>query len=190
MKSETLITQLKTLKKPFYTVANFILLTGQTPAVAKVALNRLVKNNKLRRLQKNIYVPKDALINYELIAEQLDIESYISFESALSKYGLLDQIPYALTLATVKRSKTITLGNQQITFRKIRKELAGGYILENGLRIATPEKALLDTLYLITRGKIKLSLKELNLSLINKTKFKQLLKKYPAQVKKLCNDFL
>lgn len=190
MKSDILLEQLKTLNKPFYTVADFVLLTGQTPAVAKVALNRLVKNNKLQRLQKNIYTPKDTLINYKQIAQQLNPESYISFESALSKYDILSQIPYALTLATTKRSKIITLGSQEIIFRKIKKELADGYILENGLKIATPEKALLDTLYLIARGKMKISLKELDLSLINKTRLKQLLKKYPPQVKKLCNNLI
>ncbi len=185
MKSEQLIEKLNKYNKSYYTVADIQKIVVQPRAAVLVMLNRLVKSGKIIRLRKNIYLPKDTLVNYELIAQQLESRSYLSFESALARFGILSQIPYAITLATVNRSKKIFLGEQEIVYRKIDKKLFFNYVDENGIRIATPEKALLDMAYLYARGKVSLNINELNSEGINFRKLKALLKKFPKYVKNL-----
>ena len=60
------------------------------------------------------------------------------------------------------------------------KDLFFGYTLDKGIYIAEPEKALLDELYLISRGKRTLDIKELDLGKIDKKKFDQYAKRFPA----------
>ncbi|MFH1522621.1 MAG: hypothetical protein ABIE43_02265 [Patescibacteria group bacterium] len=186
MKSEELIKQLNKYNKAYYTIADIELITGQLNPVVRVLLNRMAKNNKLIRLQKNIYITKEKLINYELIAQQIDSNCYTSFETILSQAGILSQVPYAITLASTKRSKKITLGNQEISYRKIKKSLAFGYYLENNVKTAYPEKALLDTLYLVSRGKLSLSLNELDFSSVNRKRLKNYINKYPKNIREMC----
>jgi len=188
MKSQDLLEKLNKFAKTFYTIADVQLITGQTRPVTRVLLNRLTADEKLIRLARNMYVTREMIVDCELIAQQLDILSYISFETALSRFGILSQIPYAITLATVKKSKTIFLGDRRIIYRKIKEPLFFGYFLENNLKIAYPEKALLDFLYLISRGKIKVSLKEMDFSRVNQTRLNKFIKKYPDSVKKISRE--
>lgn len=190
MKSEQFIIKLKQFNKSFYTLADMQIIVMQSRSVLRVLLSRLVKDGKLLRLQKNIYVLKDKVIDYEFIAAQIDSTSYISFESALSVYGILSQIPYVMTFATAKRSKKITLGSQKIVYRKLKMALINNYVLEKNRKIATPEKAFLDTLYMIDRGKMSLSLTELDLSILNKKKLQILVKIYPKNVQKQVAELL
>jgi len=186
MKSEELIEKLNNLNKAYYTAKDIALITGSAIPVVRVLLNRLVKRGKLIRLQKNIYIIKNKLINNELIAQQINTSSYLSFESALNRAGILSQVPYAITLATTKRSKTITLGGQEVIFRKLKNNLFFGYYLENNLKIAYPEKAFLDTVYLISRGKSKANLAEFDLTKLNRARLKKFINKYPKKVKNIC----
>jgi len=60
-----------------------------------------------------------------------------------------------------------------------------GYQLERGIYIAEPEKALLDQLYLVSRGKRSLSLQELDLRNIDKARFKAYAERFPSYVEPL-----
>lgn len=183
MKSQEIINKLNNFNKSYFTFKDFELMLGKNAESIKTVLNRLVKSKNLTRLARNIYVLPEKIQDFELIAQQLNLFSYISFESALSYYGILSQVPYALILATTKKSKTITLGEKTIIYRRIKKELFFGYSLENNIKLALPEKALADSLYLITRGKLTLPLDELDLSSINKKEMEEILKKYPKSVR-------
>lgn len=182
MKANKLLEALKKINKTFCTVSDVELLTRQPRPQVRVALNRLVKQGELRRLLRDVYILKDQLMNAEIIAEQMDATSYLSFESALARYGIVNQVPYAVTLATAKKSKTLIFENQTVIFRKLAPALAGGYVIENGLRVATPEKALLDLMYLVARGKASQSLDELDVGRINKKTLFSLAKKFPPYV--------
>lgn len=59
-----------------------------------------------------------------------------------------------------------------------RKKILFGFVKIDKFLIATPEKALIDELYFMSKNLRKIYLKDLDLSLINKVKFKKLIKKY------------
>ena len=78
-----------------------------------------------------------------IIASRIVYPSYISFLSALNYYGLSDQTPAKVTLATTKRKK-----RTDYIFATLDKHKFFGYTKINKIIIAEKEKALIDSLYL------------------------------------------
>ena len=124
---------------------------------------------------------KGSFLKYDLrrVANQLYYPSYLSFESALSYYGVLSQVPYTQTFATVKKSKKMVLGGTEVEFTQLKNRLFFGYEIREGFNIARAEKALLDQAYLTARGKRRLSYDGLDLSSINPDRLKKYAQKFP-----------
>jgi len=57
----------------------------------------------------------------EKIAASLYMPNYLSFESSLSRYGILNLIPYTLTFATIRKTKRLTVEGRDVEFRQIKK---------------------------------------------------------------------
>lgn len=187
MKANELLKIIQNINKSFYTVNDFVKLTEQDKKSVQVALNRLVKSGKLIRLRRNMYLSAETNINWNLIAEQLVGECYISFESALSFYNVINQVPYDLTLACLEKPRKIKIGGRDLVFRRLKKEIFGGFVINEKIKIATPEKALLDLVYMSVRGRTSFNFAELDFSVINKAEVNRLLSlySYPKQVKTL-----
>ncbi|MFH1838193.1 MAG: hypothetical protein ABH808_01705 [Candidatus Kuenenbacteria bacterium] len=102
-----------------------------------------------------------------------------AFEYALYYYNLIDQVPSVITSASKTRSKTTTTANWIFEYAKLKKNLFFGYELKDGIYIASPEKALADLMYLMSRGKRMVELDSLEIKKINIKKLKNILKKFP-----------
>lgn len=98
--------------------------------------------------------------------------SYISLESALSNYGILSQFTYTVTSVTTKKTKKLVVEDKEYTYSQIKNELFWGYEKRNNFLIALPEKALLDSLYFLSKGIIDLSLEELDITDIDAQRLK------------------
>jgi hypothetical protein len=72
----------------------------------------------------------------------------------------------------------------------LRSELYFGYTLEQGLYLAEPEKALLDELYLLKRGKASLELSELRLADISQEKLLSYTDRFPPYVQKAVHKLI
>ena len=190
MKTEELIKKMKDFNKSYYTSRDMAALTGQSKKSVLVNLNRLVKAGKLKRLRKDCYLPVGRTVDYELIAQQLDQTSYVSFESALSSYGVLNQVPYSLTMATASRSKQIKLGDRTVIYRRLKKDLMFGYIINNKIKTAEPEKALLDLLYLASRGQGEFNYNEIDLRNLEKRRLKKMAQRFPRYTGKMLSRLL
>jgi hypothetical protein len=125
--------------------------------------------------------PRQATVNAG--ANLLYRPSYLSFESALSRYGILSQIPCTIKLATTRRSKNVTLEGTAVEYRQLRPDLFFGHRINKGLDIAEPEKALLDALYLMKRGRLSLALDELHLSGLSSRILKSYGTRFPRYVR-------
>jgi len=182
------ITLLKKINKAFFTISDFQKILKLKPESVKKALSRMIKKGVIRRFGRNVYVLADKGVDIQQIASQLYAPgAYISFESALSAYGIINQVPYTVTMATYKSPKTRPFLKAEIALRKIKKELFFGYKLIDNMLFAEPEKALLDTLYLRSKGLADLPWEELNLIDISKKKFLAMSKKFPPVVQKEAN---
>lgn len=103
---------------------------------------------------------------------------------------MLNLIPYALTFATTRKTKKISMLNRLVEFRQIKEELFFGFEMIDGIYIATPEKALLDTIYLWSKGKIILNREGLNLKNLSLKMVSKNSKKYPLYVRRKLSEVL
>ena|SRR3990170_6443287 len=175
---------LRGFNKSYFTVADFEKILKMKREVLYVTLNRLVKSRVLVRLKRGVYQPEFQSLELEKTANELYCPSYLSFESALSRYGILSQIPYALTFATTKTTKKQILAGREVEYRQLKDELFFGYKLVEGIYIAESEKAVLDQLYLISKGKIASDTSEWSLVGLDKRRLLQYSKKFPQTVQK------
>lgn len=176
---------LEAIDRPYFTITDLGKIFNLSKEVLYVTCNRLVGGGDIYRLKNNVYALDNSPQNIQKIANVLYFPSYLSCESALALYGILNQIPFTSIFVAKKKSKKLTLGEQVIEYRQIRPALFWGYTLQKDLYIALPEKALLDQLYFVSLGKAKLDFDELNLHELSKTKFLGWAKKFPKPTQKL-----
>lgn len=117
---------------------------------------REVKNGNLIKIVNGLY-ETDSNINGYLLAGSIYGPSYLSFDFALSYYGLIPEKVTAFTSATCNKKKKKSYDNQFGTFLYRDVPVAvyplGVNIIEEKeyvYQIATPEKALCDKLYTLT----------------------------------------
>jgi predicted transcriptional regulator of viral defense system len=179
-----LLKTLKTLNKPFYTIADLERITGLGRNSLYVALKRWVDGGVMERVSQGIYIPMGENFPVEKIAAQLYLPNYLSFESALARHGILNMIPYTLTFATTRKTKKFILREQGVEFRQISSDLFFGFEMKDGIHIAVPEKAFLDQIYFVCRGKASLDLDELNLKNLSSKLIKNSSERFPEYVKR------
>ena len=74
--------------------------------------------------------------------------SYVSLYTALSRRGLITQIPRTIYVVSLGRTRTVLTPVGTYSVHRLPPELFGGYEERDGERMATAEKAVFDTLYL------------------------------------------
>ena len=116
-------------------------------------ISRMKRCGELFSLTRGIYETSGNVPGY-CLAGAIFGPSYLSFDYALSVYGLIPEAVYTYTSATFDKKKAKELENHfgRFTFRDVpNKAYPFGIVIkeENGYlyRIATPEKALCDKLY-------------------------------------------
>jgi predicted transcriptional regulator of viral defense system len=74
--------------------------------------------------------------------------AYVSLWSALARHGLIEQIPRQVSVASLDRSRRIETSVGTFLVHHLAGELFGGFEgTEGSGYLATPEKALFDTVY-------------------------------------------
>ncbi|WP_287155589.1 type IV toxin-antitoxin system AbiEi family antitoxin domain-containing protein, partial [Candidatus Solincola tengchongensis] len=168
MRDIELLEKLRATGKDFFTVSDLKKVTGLERESLYVALSRLSGKGVLRRAARGVYLLPDTYPPAEKIATQLYFPCYLSFESALSRAGVLGLVPYVLTFATPRKTRRLRVLEQVVEYRRLREDLFFGFELAEGYYLARPEKALLDALYLAAYGKGSLPESELDLSLLDR----------------------
>ena len=134
-----------------------VLLRCKDKQVVRNQLNRWVAKGLLIKLRRGIYIlnenDRKIIASRGYIANQLYNPSYISLEYALGFYGLIPERVYDVTSITTKKTLNIknSLGSFVYSHVKLRA-YRGFHALndESGFNffLATPEKAILDFIYL------------------------------------------
>jgi len=127
-----------------------------------IYLSRWAKSGRLARLRKGIYeltYPARRVIPDLYIANKLYSPSYVSMETALSRYGLIPEVAMECVSLTVKTSRNFTNEYGSFVYHSIQPEAFNGYRNENHggfeITIASPEKALVDYFYFKKRKGVK-----------------------------------
>jgi predicted transcriptional regulator of viral defense system len=132
---------------------------------ASVSLARLAASRQVVRLRRGVWA-QPSRVDPLALPEYLTapFPAYVSLQSALYLHGMISQIPamtYAITLARTRRFVT-PLGS--VSLHHVQPAFFFGfkYAGRGSGRLATPEKALVDFLYLTpTRSKLFRALPEL-----------------------------
>ena len=117
-------------------------------------ISYMVKKGELIRLKKGVYTfgkeYQSTPINMTSVANMLYAPSYVSFEYALSHYGLIPERVYEITSATMRMKKEFHTPIGRFTYKVVPLQvyaLGVDWIYDDingGRLIATAEKALCD----------------------------------------------
>lgn len=166
-----------------------------TPESAKVSANRYVKQGLLVRVKRNIYVLKEKwkVLDREetfILANLGQVPSYISLMTALDHYEITTQMQRDfIESVAVKRTKAIEVEDRTFNYTKISTHLYFGFERAKDCFIATPEKAFLDALYLMSLGRYNFDVASIDLSKFDHDGIKRSIKKYPSKTKKLLDSY-
>ena len=149
-----------------------LLLAGKVnPNVVRLQLSRWKKRGRVYQLRRGLYAlapPYQKVKPHPfLIANRMQRASYISNQTALAFYGLIPDTVYITSSVTVGRPERLETPLGVFEFRHIKSELLRGYRMTDlgnqQALVATPEKALLDLVYLQPGGGTSEFLRELRL---------------------------
>ncbi|MDO8593126.1 MAG: hypothetical protein Q7R92_05220 [bacterium] len=139
-------------------------------------LNEWQDKGYIKKIRRGYYIFADQILNESVlfsIANKIYSPSYISFEMALSNYGLIPESVYGITSATSNKTKRFKNEIGEFIYSHLKPELIFGYKLESlggtTFKIAEIEKAVLDFFYINAHLKTEADFSELR---INEEEFK------------------
>jgi predicted transcriptional regulator of viral defense system len=142
--------RLRRLRVAGLTTRDAAALLQVTPTNANTILRRLAREGFLLHLARGRWALADG-VNRLALPELLSAPSpaCISLQSALYHHGLIEQIPAVIYAVTTARTRRVPTPLGAVSFHRIPAELFIGFdVTDNGVKIATPEKALFDLIYL------------------------------------------
>lgn len=159
MYDKSILAYAKQLKRPVFTTRELAMLSGSSLSNTTQKLNILEKSGLVFKVARGIWAEagNEKLSPYALIPFLLPKHrAYVSFISALHLYGIIEQIPQVITLASTIHTKKIYTKIGTFFIHQILPVLFDGFDWYRGrgsFLIAEPEKALIDSLYLSARKK-------------------------------------
>jgi hypothetical protein len=130
---------------------------GKPGQVVRNQLERWRKSGRIIRLKKGIFILADDDRKMELskpyMANQLYGPSYVSLEYALGYYGLIPERVSDITSVTSLKTMRLSNGAGTFVYRHVKPKAYRGFEIIKGpsdlkFFIASPEKAVVDFLYL------------------------------------------
>jgi hypothetical protein len=136
--------------KTVFTLADIAMLSGETDMISlSKKMNYYVKKGTLGNPRKGIYTKPD--YKPEEMACAVFKPSYLSLEYVLQKTGIVFQYDSRLTSVSYL-SRTVTVDGHEYIYRKIKNTMllntSGILTQENGISMASAERAFLDLCYL------------------------------------------
>ena len=113
----------------------------------KYAALFLSRNSKIKSAVGGIYYTGNAT-EYD-VASRIVYPSYVSLISALRFHNLTEQMPRIIYILSYKRHRLVpNLNGYGVEFKKVKKEMMYGYGRVDDVFVASPEKAVIDMMYL------------------------------------------
>ena len=183
--------ELASIKKLYFGYEEIANVFGISASSAKVTASRYVKQGLLMRIKKNLYVRRDVwnattIEERFLLANLGQVPSYISLTTALEYYEVTTQLQRSFfESVAVKRTKEISLNGSVFRYTKVTSGLYFGFKKEKGFFIASPEKALLDALYLMSYGRYSIDISALDAPKLDRDEVKRLSMRFPFRTQNI-----
>ena len=138
---------------------------GMSISAASRLLSRLEHSGLVRRLRRGLWALSPDIDPFTLPPYlTAPFPAYVSFWSALARHDMIEQVPRRIYVASLARTRRITTSDGDYSIHHVAPEVFGGYREVDGRgQLATPEKALFDTAYLLAPRGGKVYLPELRL---------------------------
>jgi predicted transcriptional regulator of viral defense system len=133
-----------------------VIATGEAAAALRMSvsstshlLRGLEREGRARRVRSGLWsIGRDAPDPFMLAPELTRPHpSYVSFESALSFHGMIDQLPRDVAIASLDRARRMATSVGAFAIHHLPPDLFGGWQETPRGRVAGPEKALFDIAY-------------------------------------------
>lgn len=154
MPRDPLIKYIRKLRRPVFTTRELSALSGKSLSATTQGLAYLARQGLLLKIRRGLWADASderlsvfATVPYLVPGHR----AYVSFLSALHLHGIIEQIPRVTTLASTAHSKIIPTKIGSYRVHRISPSFFAGfdwYKGEKAFLIASPEKALVDSLYL------------------------------------------
>jgi predicted transcriptional regulator of viral defense system len=168
---------------------------GSTKAARRLQLNRWNRAGKVIRLKRGLYgLPEErrgAPLSVRWLANALYSPSYLSLEYMLSWYDMIPERVSDVTSITTLKTASFKNALGHFVYRNLKKDLFFGFEevkdeFGSTVLVATPEKAILDYIYLYSGWKSDRSFLEKNIRLqqldqLDKKRLKEFVKKFSSK---------
>jgi len=188
-------TKLTSIDRLYFGYEEIARVLGITLKSAAVSANRYTRQGLLIRVRRNLYMLADRWRGigreeeFEL-ASLIQAPSYISLTTALSYYEITTQIQQKfIESVALKRTKEVAVTGTIFNFSKIDKKLYFGFKRERGFFIATPEKALLDAIYLMSLNRYSLDTSAIDPGKLDSVMLSDMAKKFPIKTKRMLEEY-
>lgn len=148
---------IKKLGRPVFTTFEMAAISGKSLSAVTQALNYLESQGVIFKIYRGVWgeAGSGRISPYTIIPYLFpSSRAYVSFISALHLYGIIEQIPQVITVATTSHTKIIKTSIGTYAVHRIAPWFFDGFTWYKGTEnflIAEPEKALVDSLYLSSR---------------------------------------
>lgn len=160
-------------------------------ASARVAASRFVQQGVLTRIKRNMYLMEEnwKQLNENdsfIIANMIQVPSYISLMTTLCYYQISTHIQRDfIESISQKRTQRVTVKETYFSYTKINQSLYFGFSRINGVFIASPEKAFVDAVYLMSLKRYNFDVSSVDYGKLNLNNVNAILKSFPKNTSKL-----
>jgi predicted transcriptional regulator of viral defense system len=190
------ILSLTGIEKLYFSPVDIAETLGISGNSALVTCCRYVKNGFLIRLKRNSYILRqkwDYITKEELfkIANMLLAPSYVSLSTSLSHNSASNKNHGDfIESISLKRTKSVKIEGIVFNYLKIKQDYYSPSQEKDSCRIASPEKSLLDILYLKYHGKYNIDISSVDLTKLNKKVLAELASLYPEKIRKYFEKYI
>jgi predicted transcriptional regulator of viral defense system len=159
--------ELRRFRKPVLTTEDAAVRLRASVSASSRILGRLAAKGLVHQLRRGLWA-LDGDIDPLALPEHLTapLPAYVSLQSALHRHGMIEQIPRVVYAASLAGTRRVVTSIATYSIHRLVPEFFGGYVTDprTQVKMATPEKALLDVLYLsAARSRLFARLPELEL---------------------------
>lgn len=152
VKEKSVLAAFKELNRPVFTTSELVKITRKTPSTVVQTLNYLKDEGVIIKIYRGIWAQagSDSLSPY-VVVPFLFPRGYVSFLTALNLYGIIEQIPRVVMIASTMHSRVVKTAIGVYSVHRIAPSFFCGYNWyknQGHFLIAEPEKALIDCLYI------------------------------------------
>jgi predicted transcriptional regulator of viral defense system len=190
------ILSLTGIEKLYFSPVDIAETLGISSNSALVSCCRYVKNGFLIRLKRNSYILRqkwDYITREELfkIANMLQAPSYVSLSTSLSRNSIANKNHgNFIESISLKKTRSIKIEGVVFSYLRIKQDHYSPLPEKDSCRVASPEKSLLDILYLKYYGKYNIDISSVDLTRLNKKLLAELAASYPEKIRRYFKKYI